>query len=187
MIIEPYVDTNGVIYKNDGKEYFTEDSKTKYYNYYYSYGRHFKPKNIYEIGVRAGYTAYHLLLGSKAQKFRGIDLETYMVGSSAIALPLIKRVCQDSAIQIGDSHKLSKLDELYNMIHIDGDHSYPGKIQDLELALNNITEDGVIIVDDYRLEVRDATNYIVDRYKLNITVLDTLTVHAILSRRKIEL
>lgn len=180
------VDTTGVIHPSDNDLYRTQEAREKYYNYYYAYGLHFKPRNIFEIGVRAGYTGYFMLLGSKAEKFRGIDLETYMLGSTAIALPLLKRVCSDVEIAIGDSHKLVVLDELYDLIHIDGDHSYEGKIQDLTLALYNLTPTGVIIVDDYNpgvgQEVKRATDDFVARHELEIAVFPTLTGHAVLRR-----
>lgn len=186
MNIEPRVETKGIIFPKDDPLYFSEDLKTSYYNFYYSYGMHYKPKNIYEIGVRAGYTAYFLLKGSGAKKFRGIDLETYKLGSTEMALKLIKRLCADSEIAIGDSHKLTALDELYDMIHIDGDHSYGGKVQDLELALGNLTPEGVIIVDDYNpklgVEVKRATDDIVRKYDLTISTYKTYTGHAILQR-----
>ena len=186
MNIEPRVETKGVIFPNDDPLYFTEDLKKNYYNFYYSYGRHYKPKNIFEIGVRAGYTAYFLLKGSGAKKFRGIDLETYKLGSTEMALKLIRTVCSDADIAIDDSHKLMALDEPYDMIHIDGDHSYGGKVQDLELALGNLTPKGVIIVDDYNaklgVEVKRATDDIVRKYDLKILTYNTHTGHAILQR-----
>jgi len=184
--IEPYIETKGIIFQGDDPVYFKQELKTNYYNFYYSYGRHFKPKNIYEIGVRTGYTAYFLLLGSKALKYRGIDLETYKVDSTKLALKLLKQVCNNIDISICDSHTLKALDEKYDLIHIDGDHSYDGKIQDLELSLNNLSDNGVIIVDDYNsklgVEVKKATDFFVNKYKLNIMSLPTFTGHAILQR-----
>lgn len=186
MNIEPRVETKGIIFPGDDPLYFSEDLKTKYYNFYYSYGRHYKPKNIYEIGVRAGYTAYFLLKGSGAKKFRGIDLETYKAGSTKMALKLIRKACADSSVIIANSHNIEALDELYDLIHIDGDHSYEGKVQDLELALNNLTSEGVIVVDDYNsklgIEVKKATDDIVRKYDLNILTFNTYTGHAILQR-----
>jgi predicted O-methyltransferase YrrM len=184
--IEPYVETNGIIFPNDEALYFNANLKTKYYNFYYSYGRHFKPKNIYEIGVRAGYTAYFLLLGSKAAKYRGIDLEVFKEGSTAMASKLLKKVCKDVGLSIGDSHKLDTLGELYDLIHIDGDHSYEGKVQDLELALANLAPNGVIVIDDYNpkvgIEVKRATDDVVKKHGLNISTFETYTGHAILQR-----
>jgi predicted O-methyltransferase YrrM len=182
------VDTTNVIHPIDNHNYRTQEARERYYNYYYSYGAHFKPRTIFEIGVRAGYTGYFLLLGSRAEKFRGIDLETYMLGSTGIALPLLKKVCSDVQITVGDSHKLTVLDHLYDMIHIDGDHSYEGKIMDLELAINNLSPSGVVIVDDYNgaagEAVKRATDDFVNKYKLEMAIFPTLTGHAIIRRPK---
>tara|TARA_R100001244_G_scaffold25113_4_gene25594 strand:- start:56475 stop:57041 length:567 start_codon:yes stop_codon:yes gene_type:complete len=184
--IEPFVETKDIIFKGDDPLYFKDDLKRKYYNFYFSYGRHFKPRNIFEIGVRTGYTAYFLLLGSKAEKFRGIDLETYKVNSSQLAIGLIRKVCEDSSVAIGDSHKLTALDEAYDLVHIDGDHSYDGKVQDLELAFGSLSPDGVIVVDDYNpnlgIEVKRATDDFAKKHDLKVTVLPTFTGHALLQR-----
>lgn len=190
MKIIEFVETNNIIYPHDDPLYFSEKLKTNYYNYYYSYGLHFKPKNIFEIGVRNGYTAYYLLLGSNAQKFRGIDLETYVIGSNDFAIKLIKKVCENSIITYGNSHDLTSLDEKYDLIHIDGDHSYQGKIQDLELSLNNISDNGVIVVDDYNdnvgKEVKNAVDYFVESTGIHMKVYNTYTGHALLSKVEIK-
>lgn len=184
--IAPIVDTDGVIFPGDDPAYFSQAAKERYYNFYFSYGAHFKPKSIYEIGVRAGYTGYFLLLGSGATKFRGIDLETYKLGTTAQAKTLLTKVCPNVQLDIGDSHKLTSLDQPYDLIHIDGDHSYHGKIQDIELALGNLTPRGVIVIDDYNpnagILVKQATDEMVRKYNLEITVFDTLTGHAILRK-----
>ena len=45
----------------------------------------------------------------------------------------------------------------FDLVHIDGDHGYFGKLQDLNLIKNNCK---VVIIDDYEyiLEVHSATN-----------------------------
>lgn len=187
--IEPRVETKGVVYPDDTAYdglYFTDKVKTRYYNYYYSYGRFFKPKSIFEIGVRAGYTGYYLLKGSSALKYRGVDLEAYLPGSNQRAQKLLSQVCKDAEVTFIDSHKLSKLDQLYDLIHVDGDHSYHGKIQDLELALANLAPNGVIVVDDYTdfnpvgKTVKKATDVIIKKYGLKTQIMDTYTGHILL-------
>jgi len=49
-------DTGLTAYNNSGMD--------DYYNYYYSYGRHFAAKNILEIGVRYGYSLISLVKGA---------------------------------------------------------------------------------------------------------------------------
>jgi len=187
MKIIPRVETKGVIYKNDDVLYHQEALKTSYYNFYQSYGAHYKPKSVYEIGVRAGYTAYYLLKGSGATKYRGIDLETYKIHSNDLALPLVRKVCKDSQIELGSSHALEKLDQLYDLIHIDGDHSFHGKVQDLELSLASLAPGGVIVVDDYNaklgIEVKKATDVFAEKHNLKLIPLKTFTGHALLERQ----
>jgi predicted O-methyltransferase YrrM len=189
--IEPFVETVGVIREDDKAYnglYFKEELKTNYYNYYYSYGLHFKPKSIFEIGVRAGYTGYFLLKGSGADKYRGIDLECYMKNSNKKAEQLLNRACDDVKVTLINSHKLNKLDHKYDLIHVDGDHTYDGKVQDLELALENLAEGGVIVVDDYTdgnptgKVVKKATDFVIAKYSLKQMDFDTYTGHTLLQK-----
>lgn len=148
--IEPELDISSVYILDEHPLYFESVLRTGYYNYYFSYGRHFRPKSIFEIGVRTGYTAYAMLLGADGvtQRFRGIDLETYIPNSCAHARRLLLKMCSDVGIQLGDSHQLRDLGGLYDLIHVDGDHSRNGKILDLRLALGSLAPNGVIVVDD---------------------------------------
>ena len=187
--IEPRVETKGVIYPDDTAYnglYFSDKLKINYYNFYYSYGKHFQPKSIFEIGVRAGYTGYFLLKGSETKKYRGIDLENYWPGSNNKAQKLLQRVCDDVEVTLLNSHSLKKLDQLYELIHVDGDHSYNGKVLDLELALANLAPNGVIVVDDYTNTnetgkiVKKATDDFIKKHKLKYQVFGTYTGHALL-------
>jgi hypothetical protein len=48
-----------------------------------------------------------------------------------------------------DSHYLSVLNfDNFDCIHIDGDHTYEGALQDFELAKQLITDDGIIVLHD---------------------------------------
>lgn len=144
------VSIDGVIRPGDDRLYFDPVLRREYYNYYFSYGRQFRPTKVYEMGVRTGYTAYYIISGAagSVKKYRGIDLESYLHGSNAYATALLSKVCSDVKVDTGDSHDLKSLDDCYDMIHIDGDHTYGGKLQDLQLALDSLAPDGVIVVDD---------------------------------------
>ncbi len=148
--IVPSVPIDGVIRPGDDRLYFDPVLRRKYYNYYFSYGRYFRPTKVYEMGVRTGYTAYYILSGAagSVKKYRGIDLESYLHGSSAHAMALLSKVCSDVRVHTGNSHALKSLDDCYDLIHVDGDHTYGGKLQDLRLALDSLAPDGVIVVDD---------------------------------------
>lgn len=148
--IVPSVSIDGVIRPGDDRLYFDPVLRQSYYNYYFSYGRHFRPTKVYEMGVRAGYTAHYIISGAagSVRKYRGIDLESYLQGSNAHAMALLSKVCPDASIANGSSHDLKRLDDAYDLIHIDGDHTYDGKLQDLQLALDSLASEGVIVVDD---------------------------------------
>ena len=52
-------------------------------------------------------------------------------------------------------------DNYFDMIYIDGDHSYPGCKRDLEMAINKIKHNGYIMGHDYEMNMNKAhTNYI---------------------------
>lgn len=148
--IVPVVGVEGVIPCSDDALYHDPVLRTAYYNHYYSYGRHFRPRSVFEVGVRAGYTGYFILKGAAGSvaRYRGIDLEVYVGGSNARAHRLLGMVCSDVDIAHGDSHALESLDAEYDLIHVDGDHSYAGKVMDLELAYEALAPGGVIVVDD---------------------------------------
>lgn len=151
IAIEPRVSVHGVIRDDDDALYRDAVLQTRYYNYYYSYGRHFRPRKVFEIGVRCGYTGYFLLAGASGSvvKYRGVDLQTYLTDSNRYATELLSGLCQDVRVSFGDSHALNSLDDKYDLIHIDGDHSYEGKLKDLALAFSSLSKNGVIVVDDY--------------------------------------
>ncbi len=148
--IVPAVDLKDLIVPDDDALYHDPVLRTAYYNYYFSYGRHFRPHRVYEIGVRMGYTGYFILSGAggSVKKYRGIDLESYRHGSSAHARSLLGRLCDDVDVVVGNSHALSQLDDVYDLIHIDGDHSYAGKMADLDLAFRSLAPGGIVVVDD---------------------------------------
>lgn len=101
---------------------------------------HVQPRSICEIGVRAGYSAYAILDVVPEARFLGIDLGTKYHGppeplrKHALFLteqfPNVEMIYQDS-------HAISTIDPPVDLFHIDGDHTYEGCLQDLELALRS--------------------------------------------------
>jgi len=139
-----------------------------YYEYYYAISKFYQPISILEIGVRFGYSLGSMVKGSnKIKKVVGIDLDSYEYNSLQVAESNIKKYINpniDYNFYLKDSHDIIELDSFYDLIHVDGDHSYEGKIKDLNLAVNHCK---TLIIDDYNQfeEVRNASDYWTEKNK----------------------
>lgn len=108
-----------------------------------------RPKSIAEIGVRAGYSGYAMLSASPEATYLGIDAGDPEYGDGAPfrehAAKLLPRF-PSVEFRHADSHALDTIPAV-DLLHIDGDHSYTGCRQDLDLAMRS----GVrwALVDDY--------------------------------------
>lgn len=132
------------------------------YEWYYAIGKHYKPDEILEIGVRFGYSLAALLRGSGNCVYaQGWDIESYESKSNQHAREITRSLVRSSAVEIlnQDSQSLNQINTRFYLIHIDGDHSYYGKVHDLMLAWMSGAK--VIVVDDYDFLklVREATDY----------------------------
>lgn len=144
-----------------------------YYEIYYAIAKYYAPKSILEIGVRYGYSLASMMCGgaSSIKKVAGYDIDQYEENSLSIAESNIKKhlsnIDVEYSLELKNSQSISRLDGVYDIIHIDGDHSYQGKLHDLNLALHHSK---IIIVDDYNhlLDVRRAVIDWVDANKIYI-------------------
>ena len=107
------------------------------------------PASVFEIGVRVGYHASVMMCAAPFASYYGIDNDsgTYggVRGYCRFALCLLGRY--NFQIELMDSQQLTKLLQSYDLIHIDGDHSYEGCLRDLKLCLPYVKK--AIILDDY--------------------------------------
>jgi predicted O-methyltransferase YrrM len=123
-----------------------------YYEYYYAISKFYQPSTILEVGVRFGYSLGSMIKGSDKIEFvKGIDCEDPTYGKNTLNTAeanIKKYINADIKYEflLQDSHSIEKLDRKYDLIHIDGDHSYHGKIKDLNLTLDHCK---TLIIDDY--------------------------------------
>ena len=114
--------------------------------------REYRPKTILEIGVRAGYSAYAFIKGSgQVLKYTGIDLDDQaMYGGPWLwyAEELLANLNVSWEIKKVDSQSLTEIRGLFDLIHIDGDHTYKGCLHDMLIGWPAVAPGGVMVVDD---------------------------------------
>lgn len=137
-----------------------------YESIYYYLGKLFKPKRILEIGTYIGRSLIWLVLGSgQVELVVSVDNESYTPNSQSIA----KQSLHDfgfrgnSVFIVGNTKDKSVKDQLrkftFDLIHIDGDHSYEGCLNDLKLSWELLDSKGIVIVHDYDAsQVRKAVS-----------------------------
>jgi hypothetical protein len=125
---------------------------------------------VAEIGVAEGVFSEYLLNELQPRKFVAFDIFTMhewagMAGGvkpnllldNMTHLDYYKRRFADRGsqviIEVGMSNvNLAKYpDKFFNLIYIDGDHSYEGVRQDANLAKAKLSDDGIIVFNDYLL------------------------------------
>lgn len=136
-------------------------------NYYPVYYHVFKrladtarPVRMLEIGVRTGYMGVAFARATPGRcLYVGLDPNLYVHNGLDLAgatfrqlreqLPnaefvLIEGYSWDAEVQRSLAHSGP-----FDIIHIDGDHTVPGKLVDLDLARRLVAPGGVVLVDDY--------------------------------------
>ena len=136
------------------------------------------PRTVCEIGVRAGYSAYVWMTESpNAKVYLGIDmddqaryggpwlwharklLDTLDVEwtiwekdtQKMRALPEHRVYPEQSALHVGGdvvSPDISVYRNLFDLIHVDGDHTYEGCMHDMKMCWPTVAPGGVMVVDD---------------------------------------
>lgn len=135
-----------------------------YYPMYYTLFQNFtsyrSKTRLLEIGVRTGYLGAVFAKASKSEAFyMGVDPNEYVANGLQLASETLKILRSqiktfDFALIEGYStdtnvQKSLSYSGLFDIIHIDGDHTVIGKLIDLELASHLISDEGIVIVDDY--------------------------------------
>ena len=135
----------------------------KIYRWYWAVGAMIKPESVLELGVRYGYSAVALLRGLLATAgscdipYIGVDSECDGIPSNAIAAKNLRWLNPQAAIlkySTADPELNSTIQSVrgrglpFDLIHIDGDHSEAGIINELAIAKIWSTGNTIILVDD---------------------------------------
>jgi predicted O-methyltransferase YrrM len=139
---------------------------------YYLYKHYYaetvgKAAHILEIGVRLGYSAFSFLSDKYCTTYTGIDIQKPIDGGMDFeTFDWVKEKVFSKFPDI--ETKLIKMNtqkdtwptEMYDFIHIDGDHSTAGALHDCRKAWNILSPGGLMVIDDYTFipEVTEAVD-----------------------------
>lgn len=157
--IMTYIDSDMFVYEQNDPLHDYILSKNCY-EWYYTIAKTLQPKSILEIGVRFGYSLVSMMKGAEdsVQTVVGIDNDSYIWNSAQVARKYCETVKPNiTTIDVIDSQQLQTLDRQFDLVHIDGDHTYIGKVHDLNLVKTHCK---YCIIDDYDFieTVRKATD-----------------------------
>jgi len=179
-ILTKYDDTFAIqkfLYKNDT---IAGIRKFKFKN---AVANYIKPNTILEIGVRLGYSAAAFLTASPNASYLGIDIdkkwECGEPGYCEIAERMLKSHFQNAKIEIiiadsqsDESYKILE-NRKFDLVHIDGDHSFKGCLNDLSLVEKHSK---YILVDDIKFipEVKQSTDLFLKKTQHEFIYLNSL-------------
>ena len=142
-----------VIEEDAGKEWYLSDD---YYSWYYTYGFTIKPKSIFEVGVRYGYSMVCMIKGAidagvVPELVIGIDNEEDHGRSNTAALQSLNSLFPEINVQLITKNVyrgLPKIDHKFDLIHIDAAHHVYPTIHHLDQAYRMLNPGGYIVIDD---------------------------------------
>jgi predicted O-methyltransferase YrrM len=112
-------------------------------------------EKIAEIGVRAGYSAKSFLKAHPSAKYVGFDYYGHDGWGFGITNEILIKSAKsllssyDFEIRKVNTQEINKLDlKDVDFFHVDADHSYEGALHDLNLALETLSSNGYILLDD---------------------------------------
>jgi glycosyltransferase involved in cell wall biosynthesis/SAM-dependent methyltransferase len=128
------------------------------------YAHSFKPRNYLEVGVRRGRSIAQVLVESPDAEVYGFDMwisdyaDAPNPGPEFVMEELGKlNIKKLPTLIMGDSHETLPLffadpnkPQEFDLINIDGDHSYDGAKLDLEIAFAHLAPGGALLFDDIR-------------------------------------
>lgn len=125
----------------------------QYYEVKWNIMQQVRAGRIMEIGVRAGYSAYVMLSASPRARYLGLDNGLCDAEGRADYLAHARKLLSpfDARLWLVDSGTLRSFPagpdgDLWDLVHVDGHHSYEGCLHDILLA-SEVSRH--ILVDDY--------------------------------------
>ena len=163
-------------------DWFTEEKSP--YPCYTKLAEILQPKKVLEIGALVGYSLIAMLEGADSiEEVFWVDNESYVPCSNILCISnltyyLGNRYESPRSLILGHGRMRSNLLRFvgkshFDLIHIDGDHSFEGKIQDL--LISYMLKPKYIILDDCLGldEVREAIEFWSENMKMSYFVIFT--------------
>lgn len=131
------------------------------YAFMYGLSKALKPASYLEIGTRYGYSMVSIYLGAKdtLRTISSIDLQEYEDKSQNFAKENLLGTGYNGAYEFftGSSHDVSIKNKVkgkvYDLVFVDGDHSYEGALEDILGYWGNVRPGKYMIVDDVLWQV----------------------------------
>lgn len=155
-----------IAHPDDISIFGTHFGENTYYSDYAGIARKYAPRHVLEIGVRYGYSGIALCLGAiaagvEAPIYHGCDAE-YFAGpdgyrnyrSNAVAAENFRRFVPGVEAHLHSMNTVAHglppevLVQQFDLVNVDGDHSYAGCLKDLRQTWPLLAPTGVVIVDD---------------------------------------
>ena len=160
------------------------------YEWYYTYAVLTRPGRVLEIGVRYGYSAIALLLGWPAVRelvliddgSYGVTINESLAAIRCVAPAVDVRACMLNTQSVNHLPASGEFD----LVHVDGDHTYYGAFHDLSLVAPLMSPTGLIVLDDvdYIPRVaRAARDFMAHHREFVVTYVPTYRGHYLLHRR----
>jgi predicted O-methyltransferase YrrM len=132
-------------------------TEENYYQLYFALAAVFRPRSYLEIGTMFGYSTVAVSRGAPdLRRIVSCDLQTYENPHSLSSQLIAERNLRSSGFTGGtkfiveDSRRLKEhvAEETFDLILVDGDHSYEGCRSDILTCYELLSPGGVIMIDD---------------------------------------
>lgn len=174
------LDTLPHVLEKDRQEYWWKLHNS--YPFIYGLAKSLMPASYLEIGTRYGYSLVSMYLGAKnsLRQITSIDFQEYENMSQNYAKANLLSTGYEGKYEflVGSSHdsKIKKevTGKLYDLVCVDGDHSYEGTLEDILFYWNNVKPGKFMIVDDVLWQVFSNGKKVLRAVKDSLPKLDNI-------------